>query len=100
MTTTSLGLALVVAGARGVFRTPLPVVSPVAGQLAALSYALYLTHIPVIFLLKPWQPMLGGNWRDHTAVAALVLAASFLLRNAVARPMLALRERLGPESRT
>ena len=99
VTTTSLGLALVVAGAGALVRRPVPVLSPVAAQVAALSYALYLTHIPVIFLAKPWEPVLGNGWPGHAAVAGLVVAASLLLRYAVERPALALRERLVQDRR-
>ena len=99
VTTTSLGLALVVAGAHGLVRTPLPLLSPIAARLAALSYALYLTHIPVIFLAKPWDSVLGAGWSNHAAVALMILAASLLLRHGVERPALALRERMVPDRR-
>lgn len=96
VTATSLGLALVVAGARGCLRKPVPLVTPIAFRVAALSYAIYLVHVPVIFLAKSYLTGLGDGWPYRLAVAGLVIAASLLLRYGVERPFLALRERLAP----
>ena len=67
------------------------------GGMARISYAVYLVHIPVLFL-----PRLGGiddaaGWMPRLRIAALVLLAALPLRWGVEVPALRLRDRLAPD---
>ena len=67
------------------------------GGIARISYAVYLVHIPVLFLSR-----LGGiddaaGWMPRLQVAALVLLAALLLRWGVEVPVLRLRDWLAPD---
>ena len=68
-----------------------------AGGLAALSYALYLVHIPILYLLRGAGLDDAAGWGARAAMAAAILSAALALRWGVERPALALRERLAPE---
>ena len=63
-----------------------------AGSLARLSYALYLVHIPVIWLSRGAGLDDAQGWAARAGVAALVLAAAVATRVFVERPALALRD--------
>ncbi len=77
--------------------TPKGMLAWSAGSLAALSYALYLVHIPVLYLLRGAGLDDAAGWEAQAAVAAAILFAALALRWGVERPALALRERLAPE---
>ncbi len=65
---------------------------------ARLSYALYLVHVPVLYLLRGagYQDV---GWLAQAGFGAAILGAALLIRYGVERPVLALRDRLAPDRR-
>lgn len=70
-----------------------------AGAIARLSYALYLVHIPVIYLARGAGVDDAAGWLPRLELTLLVLGAALVLRYAIELPVLALRDRLAPERR-
>ena len=70
-----------------------------AGTVAALSYALYLVHVPVLYLSRTAGLDDASRWGPRLAMAALVVAAALALRLLVELPALAIRDRLVPDRR-
>jgi len=70
-----------------------------AGGVAALSYSLYLVHVPVLYLMRGAGMDDASDWGVRGAMVAGIAAAALALRWGVERPVLALRERLAPERR-
>ena len=68
-----------------------------AGAAARLSYALYLVHVPVLYLVRGQGLDDAAGWGPRLAVMALVWAAALALRYGVELPALALRSRWAPE---
>ena len=67
--------------------------------MAALSYALYLVHVPVLDLSRTAGLDDASRWGPRLATVALVIAAALALRFLVELPFLAIRDRLVPDSR-
>ena len=65
--------------------------------IAALSYALYLVHVPVIYMSRYYGLDDSTSWAVRLGMLGLVLAAAVALRVLVERPILALRDRLVPD---
>jgi len=64
---------------------------------AQLSYALYLVHVPVIYLCRHFGLDDTTHWKVRPLIAMLIVIVALLLRYAVELPMLALRDRVAPE---
>jgi peptidoglycan/LPS O-acetylase OafA/YrhL len=76
---------------------------PGAGRLARWSYAIYLTHKPLMHVLG--KPLADVGVVPDSAVAALLvacasIAAGCLLYLAVETPFMRLRERISPQRKT
>ncbi len=62
------------------------------GGMARISYAVYLVHIPVLFLSRLGGVDDAAGWMPRLQVAALVLLAALSLRWGVEVPVLRLRD--------
>jgi peptidoglycan/LPS O-acetylase OafA/YrhL len=76
---------------------------PGAGRLARWSYAIYLTHKPLMHILA--KPLADAGVVPDSAVAAVLvacasIAAGWLLYLAVETPFMRLRERVSPQRKT
>jgi peptidoglycan/LPS O-acetylase OafA/YrhL len=68
------------------------------GAIARLSYALYLVHIPVLFLARGAGLDDGHGWGTRLTLMALVVGVALAVRYGVELPVLALRDALAPDS--
>ncbi len=94
-----LGAAMVLLGLHRLLPRGRGVLAWAAGATARLSYALYLVHVPVIYLAR--QAGLddaAGCW-PRIGMLSLMLGAALILRYGVELPALALRDRLAPDHR-
>ena len=94
-----LGAACIVLGLHRLLPRGTGLLAWVAGSLAALSYALYLVHVPVLYLARTAGMDDAAGWGVRLAMAGLVLGAALAVRFAVELPVLALRDRMAPERR-
>ena len=95
-----LAAAAAVLGAGALLPTGHGPLAWLAGATARLSYALYLVHVPVLYLLRGagWDDDAG--WPVRALFAAAVLAAAVLMRVLVELPVLAWRDRTVPDGGT
>ena len=66
----------------------------ITGQLAALSYSIYLSHKGVIHVTQLWIDKMGWDAKGHTSMLICIIsciAAGLLFRYLVERPALKLR---------
>ena len=63
------------------------------GAMAALSYSLYLVHVPVLFGSRIAGIDDATSWLARAEMAALILGVALLLRFGVEIPVLSLRDR-------
>lgn len=68
-----------------------------ATATARLSYALYLVHVPVIYLGRLYGLDDQSGWPARLVLSAIILATAIAMRLLVERPALALRDWLAPE---
>lgn len=68
--------------------------------VARTSYALYLVHVPVLYLVPAFGLDPARDWTARAATTALILAVALLVRHGIERPLLALRDGLVPDART
>jgi peptidoglycan/LPS O-acetylase OafA/YrhL len=68
-----------------------------ARSIARLSYALYLVHVPVIYLGRLYGLDDQSGWLARIAVSLIIIAAAVAMRVLVERPVLALRDWVAPE---
>lgn len=96
-----LAAALVVLGMYRLLPRGRGVAAGIAGVVARFSYALYLAHVPVIYLARAAgiDDALAGaaGWGNRAIIASLIVGAAMALRFGVELPVLALRDRLAPE---
>jgi peptidoglycan/LPS O-acetylase OafA/YrhL len=85
-----LGLSVLLPAGRGPLATS-------ARAIARLSYALYLVHVPVIYLGRLYGLDDQTGWPARAAITLVVVAAALAMRLLVERPVLALRDWLLPE---
>ena len=94
------GAACIVLGLHRLLPRGTGLLASAAGAVAALSYALYLVHVPVLYLSRAAGLDDTSRWGPRVAMAGLVVAAALALRLLVELPVLAVRDRLVPDSRT
>jgi peptidoglycan/LPS O-acetylase OafA/YrhL len=87
-----LGLAVVLPDGQGA-------AAWLARAIARLSYALYLVHVPVIYLGRLYGLDDETGWPARITVTLVVIAAAVAMRLLVERPVLALRDWVLPERR-
>jgi peptidoglycan/LPS O-acetylase OafA/YrhL len=68
-----------------------------ARTTARLSYALYLVHVPVIYLGRLYGLDDHTGWPARIAVVIIIIAVAITMRGLVERPVLAARDWLLPE---
>lgn len=69
-----------------------------AAATARLSYALYLVHVPIIYLGRLYGIDDQTGWAARTEVTLIIIATAVAMRLLVERPALALRDRLAPDA--
>lgn len=69
------------------------------GTVARLSYALYLVHVPVLYVARANGVDDSAGWGARGIMVGLILAAAVAIRMGVERPVIALRDRLVPDRR-
>lgn len=65
-----------------------------ASAVAQLSYALYLVHVPVIYLARAGGLDEAAGWQARLELTLLVVGAALMLRYGVELPAIAWRDRL------
>lgn len=70
------------------------------GILAGMSYALYLVHVPVIFLARFAGIDDTTSWISRLKIVSLVTVVSAMIRWGVELPILRLRDRFTPDRPT
>ncbi len=72
-------------------------VAMLAGAIARLSYALYLVHVPVIYLGRLYGLDDASGWPVRIEISLIVLATAIAMRVLVERPVLMVRDWLVPK---
>jgi peptidoglycan/LPS O-acetylase OafA/YrhL len=67
---------------------------------ARLSYALYLVHVPALYLVYGGAPSEATTWIARFGLTVAVIIAAVLMHVGIELPLLALRDRWMPERRT